>query len=287
MAGHSQTEIKRRIRSVRNTQHITRAMQIVSAVKLRRVQGLIDAVTPYAEKLEELLSAVVGVGQHPLLQEREIQRVRYVVIAMDHGLTGGYSANLTDWVTRVLRQEQRPFDLWVLGRKGADLLQAHGIVPDTVYGEVGDDIDWPDVRQLAGRLRDSFLSGDVDAVNLLYMHFVNTMVHRPTLRRLLPAEISQGPRSEEYTTIFEPSPLEVFNRLMPRYIDVLLYTVLLNATCSEHGARMVAMRQATDNAEEIIETLTLGLNRARQAGITLEISEIVGGANALAEDAND
>ena len=172
---------------------------------------------------------------------------------------------------------------WVLGQKGVDLLEVRGALPDRVYEDMGEDIDWLKVCQLAQCLRDAFLSGEVDAVYALYMHHVNTMVHSPTLRRLLPAEIPQ--ESTEYgQTIFEPSPAEVFNSLLPRYIDVLLYTVLLNAKCSEHAARMVAMRQATDNADEMIEALTLSLNRARQSGITAEISEIVGGANALAEE---
>jgi F-type H+-transporting ATPase subunit gamma len=282
MAGQSQREIRRRIRSVQNTQHITRAMQIVSAAKLRRVQGLVSAVAPFAGKLEEVLSGLASVGQHPLLQEREVKRVAYVVISADHGLAGGHSANVVEWAMQVLGKEQHPYDLCVLGRRGGDLLRARGLSLDEVYEDVGDDIDWYDARQLAWRLRQSFSEDKVDAVYLVYMTFVNAMVHRPLVKRLLPVGMLQGTEDRDGDVIFEPSPAEVLDVLLPRYVDTSLYMALLDAKCSEHGARMVAMRQATENAEEMIEALTLGFNQARQAGITREISEIVGGANALA-----
>jgi F-type H+-transporting ATPase subunit gamma len=283
MAGQSQREIRRRIRSVQNTQHITRAMQIVSAAKLRRVQGLKDAVTPFAERLEGLLHALAGTWRHPLLEEREIQRAAYVVIATDHGLAGGYSTGLIDWAAHVLGKAGHATKLYVLGRRGVELLQLRGLSADVVYDAVGDDIDWYEARQLARQLRQSFLRNEIDAVYVVYMQFVNTMVQRPALKRLLPADVPRSKKPRESEIIFEPSPGEVFDVLLPRYIDTSLYVTLLDAKCSEHGARMIAMRQATDNAEEMIEALTLGFNRARQASITSEISEIVGGANALAE----
>ena len=283
MAGQSQREIRRRIRSVRSTQHITRAMQVVSAAKLRRVQGQKEAVALFARKLEEVLERLVGAaGKHPLLQKRELGSVSYLVLSADHGLAGGYNLKVTDWAVEVLRQEKHPYDLHVVGRKATEDFRARGLSIAAEYAGIGDDVDWHDTCQLAEQLRQSFLTGETDAVYVVFTESVNVMAYRPTVRQLIPVESLPGGSSAKESTemIFEPSPAEVLDVLLPRHMDTSLYLALLEAKISEHGARTVAMRQATDNAEEMIETLTLSLNQARQAGITKEISEIVGGANA-------
>lgn len=303
--GQSMRDIKRRIRSVKNTQQITKAMEMVSAAKLRRVQAQVLAGRPFAEKLQEalgrLLSSATGAKRrvdHPLLEARPVKKVCYVVIAADRGLAGGYNANLIRKATDTLAAEEREYELITVGRRVRDFFVKRDYPIHDEYTQVGDEIDFAEARDLARRLMDAYKDGVFDEIYLIYSSFVNVSLHRPTVTRLLPLNRPEAPvesdadkadtaefvgseESEELEYIYEPDATTLLRILLPRFVETLVYRALMEAKASEHGARMVAMRNASDNAEELIEGLTLSFNRARQASITTELAEIVGGANAL------
>lgn len=303
MAGQSVREIKRRITSVKNTKQITKAMEMVSAAKLRRSQHQVTAGRPFAGKLREVLSRIAhvhGAGngdggsglQHPLLEVREVKRVLHVLITADRGLAGGYNANLIRHFSALVKDEPHPSSVIAVGRKGRDFLVKNGITPEREYLFLGDEIDFMTAKEIAQDLMRWFIDGVYDEINVVYSQFISAVTQRPTTMRLLPLgdltgdEAESAERSAEQGVgyIYEPSPEEVLNILLPRYVETEVYRILLEAKASEHGARMTAMRSASDNADEMIEMLTLNYNRARQAGITKEISEIVGGAEAIAAD---
>lgn len=295
-------DIKRRIRSVKNTQQITKAMEMVAAAKLRRVQGQVLAGRPFAEKLQEALGRLLSSAaaakrrvEHPLLAARPVNKVCYVVIAADRGLAGGYNANLIRKATETLSAEEREYELIVVGRRVRDFFAKRNYPIYDEYTQIGDEIDFAEAKELARRLMDAFKEGEFDEIYLVYSAFVNVSVHRPTVTRLLPLarpeasadsdaakpNAAESGESEEMEYIYEPNASTLLGILLPRFVETLVYRALMEAKASEHGARMVAMRNASDNAEELIEGLTLSFNRARQASITTELAEIVGGANAL------
>jgi len=298
-------DIKRRISSVRNIQQITKAMELVSATKLRRAQGTALAARPYAQKLEEVLTRLVEANraqaserkafQHPLLQGRPVKRVLYVLITADRGLAGAYNTNVIRRAEQALASETRECALITVGRKGRDHFARRGRPIRAEYMDLGDDIDFLRAREISRALTDLYVSGQFDEVNLIYTQFLSVGSQRPTLVRLLPLSgldaakdgagsedpAAGGSEGEPLEYIYEPSPAEVLGLLLPRHVDMQVYRALLEAKASEHAARMRAMRAATDNASEMIRTLTLSFNRARQAAITKEIAEIVGGAEAL------
>ena len=306
MAGQSMRDIKRRIASVKSTQKITKALEMVSAAKLRRAQNRATAGRPFADKLREVLVRLVaatragegaGTLDHPLLEAREVKRVLYVVVTADRGLAGGYNSNILRRLRSILEQERREYGVIVIGRKARDYVRKQKIEPVAEHVYLGDEIDYLTARQIAGELMQAFTSRTYDAVYLLYTEFISAMSQRPRLEQVLPiadpgARRGGAPmgssgaagggeeRVAEY--IYEPSPDAVLSILLPRYVETEVYRALMEAKASEHAARMTAMRNASDNAGEMIEALTLSFNRARQASITKEISEIVGGAEALA-----
>lgn len=316
MAGQSMRDIKRRITSIQNTQQITRAMEIVAATKLRRAQQQVLAARPFARKLQEVLERLVraerpkaeagGAGQrrrrgrhsdHPLLQARPVQRVAYVLITADRGLAGGYNANVIRLALDTFRREERPFTAVAIGRKGREALERQGVPILESYTAIGDEISLDLARRLASLFVTKFQEGEFDEVHLIYNMFVSAVVQRPVVTRLLPISgigeegqdpgpAAEGPAEdaaqEAVQYVYEPSPEAVLGILLPRYVDTQVYQALLEAKAAEHAARMTAMRNATDNAAEMIRILNLSFNRARQESITKEISEIVGGAEALA-----
>lgn len=298
MAGQSVRDIRRRITSVKNTQQITKAMEMVSAAKLRRSQHQVTAGRPFAAKLREVLARLTqahkgGDGakapEHPLLDVREVKKVLYVLITADRGLAGGYNANLIRHFAGIQEDETRETAVIAIGRKGRDYLVKSGTKPLHEYLYIGDEVDYYFARQLAGQLMDYFTSGQYDEINLVYSQFISAVTQRPSMMRLLPLDEAVSTVEEESEEqgidyIYEPDPQSVLGILLPRYVETEVYRILLESKASEHGARMTAMRNASDNAEEMIEMLTLTYNRARQAGITKEISEIVGGAEAIAAD---
>lgn len=307
MAGQTMRDIKRRIRSVKSTQQITRAMEMVAAAKLRRAQQQLTTGRPYIAKLRSVLARVLQHGNiredirrlHPLLAEGEGRRPLYVVVTADRGLAGGYNANVVRLANATMEEDSREKLIMCIGRKGRDHyvrrgveLYAGGLDSDYVY--IGDELTIDEARSVTRLLTDAFTQGVADEVIFVHTVFRGTASHELTVTRLLPietedlvvegdqAEASEGEGVEEKTPIYEPSAAQVVSTLIPRYIETQVYSILLEAKASEQSARMIAMRNATDNAEEMIEQLTLSFNRARQDSITTELSEIVGGANALA-----
>lgn len=289
-------DIKRRISSFKNMQQITKAMEMVSAAKLRRAQRQATESRPFANKLEEVLARLVesarsgesgGAFAHPLLEQREVKRTLYVVVTADRGLAGGYNVNILRRLAGVLKQSETEVGVVAVGRKTMDFLRKREMTPVADYAYLGDEIEYAVAKEIAGRLMELFVSGEYDAIHLIYTQFMSAISQRPVTQQVLPIkapEHSPGEGSVAGEYLYEPSGDSVLNILLPRYVETEVYRALMEAKASEHGARMTAMRSASDNADDLIDSLTLTFNRARQASITKEISEIVGGAEALAAE---
>ncbi len=282
-------EISRRIRSVRNMGQITRAMEMVAAVKMRRAQQRVTASRPYSEQLRLIMSDLATLqpdpeqlAQFPLLQKRPIQNIALIVVSPDRGLTGALNTNILRRASRfVLEEASAPVRIIPVGKKARDYFvkTRQNVVAE--FTGIGDDVSLDTVRTIADIAIDEFVAGNVDAVYVVYSRFVNTLVQRPEVLQILPVEPPEAQHGySDY--IFEPSPEAVFNDLLPRYVEVQLYQAILEGLASEFSARMVSMRSASDNAKEIVSELTLSRNKARQAQITAEVSEIAAGANAMA-----
>jgi F-type H+-transporting ATPase subunit gamma len=282
-------EIRRRIRSVSSTAKITRAMEMVAASKMRRAQLSAIAARPYADKMRQMLSdlqeSVISQRQeapHPLMEEREASRVAIVLISTDRGLCGGLNANLNRF-TAAFALEHQNLDIAsvAVGRKAREFLVRTGLPAIAEFTHLPDYPSIEDAHPLARVVMDEYVSGSVDRVYLLFPLFINTMAQRPEMRQLLPIQIPKRETTASVQYIYEPSPAEVFDDLLPRYVERQVYEALLEKSASEQSARMVAMRSATDAANEMIEDLTLIYNKARQETITKELLDIAGGAEAL------
>ena len=276
--------IRKRISSVRSTQKITKAMKMVSAAKLRRAQEAAVAARPYAEKLSELLQAVASAitdEAHPLLRAaEEPARVRLVVLTSDRGLCGAYNAALLRQAEAFMRgQSGREVSLTIVGRKGVDYFRRRSATIADRHVQ----IPGPSValaREIATKVSREFAEGRVDRVELLYSAFRSALSQVPTIETLLPVAVkSEGAPPLEH--LMEPDRASLLDRLLPQFVEVRIYRALLEAAASEQGARMTAMDSATSNAAKMIFSLTLAMNRARQAAITKELMEIVSGAEAL------
>ena len=282
----SQREIRRRISSVRNIKQITRAMQFVAASKLKRAQDSTLQSRPYADKIDEVLAdlaSVLGEDEHPLLARREGGTRAIVLLTTDRGLAGSLNTNTIRFVSELITQEQDDLKLITVGRKGnASMRRARVPIAATFEG-FGDRPTFASVVPLARLLTDDYLAGTYSAIDLVYPRFVSTLAQRPILDTLLPVEPSsdaeEGIPGNQF--IFEPNPDAVLRQLLPRYVATRVYQAVLELTASEQSARMVAMKNATENAQELIEDLTLTYNKVRQANITREMIEIATGANAL------
>jgi F-type H+-transporting ATPase subunit gamma len=290
-------ELKRRIRSVRNTRKITRAMELVAAAKLRRAEQRIRALRPYAETMTELIAGVgraaTSVRGLPLLQQREqIGSVLLVPLSGDRGLAGAFNAQVLRRAFALERQLQAEGTKtrWLaVGKKGRSTLAFRRRALEGEYVGFTDRPAYADAQAIAHRVGELFTSGEVDQVVLVYNTFVSALTQRVTEQVILPisAEILRTGEEERREDalrgdfIFEPEPEEILVRLLPVYVETQIYRALLESTASEQGARMTAMRNASKNAGELIDTLTLQMNRARQAEITQEILEVVAGAEAL------
>jgi F-type H+-transporting ATPase subunit gamma len=277
-------DLRKRIGSVRSTQQITNAMKMIAAARLRRAQEAAEQARPYAAKLTEMFTAVVaGLSEeaHPLLARREERRIDLVVLTSDRGLCGGFNSNLLRQSERFLREHQdREVRLGVVGRKGLDYYRRRRITPLAERTGVLNVGAVEVAREMAERVTARFAANETDAVYLLYSRFQSAIAQIPTVVRLLPVETpSEDTAPVEY--IFEPPRPELLARLLPRYVQTRLLQALLESNASELGARMTAMDNATRNASEMIDRLTLSMNRARQAAITTELMEIVSGAEAL------
>jgi F-type H+-transporting ATPase subunit gamma len=283
-------EIRRRIRSVRNTSQITRAMEMVSAAKMRRAQERVRASRPYSERIRLMIAGLSAVGesvereQFPLLEQREIKRIGVVLVTADRGLAGAFNTNVIRRAVRFIREDTGlPADLITVGRKGRDFFNRTTQEIEAEFTALGDAPSMDTLRPIIDIAVEDFTSGRVDAVYLIYTKFVNTLTQQPEVLQILPITPPEDATAEEQIQdfIFEPDPNTVLQALLPRYIETQVYQAILESVASEHSARMVAMRAASDNAAEFINELTLTLNKARQAQITREVSEIAAGAAAL------
>ena len=280
--------VKRRIRSVRNIAQITKAMEMIAATRMRRAQQRVLASRPYSDRLQRLIADLAvrpnpeGEIQPLLLQKETRNRVALVVMTSDRGLCGSLNSNVIRQATQQLLDFGGPqaVDLVTIGRKGQDFMARRGMHIRATFTHLGDQPGILTAQPIAKIIIDDFVSNRIDAAYLVFPRFVSTLVQRVNISQLLPVvpNRAEGPQLE-YT--FEPSAPAILSELLPRYVEVQIYQALLETIASEHSARMVAMRNATDNAKELIETLTLVYNKARQAAITKEISEIAVGSGAL------
>lgn len=281
-------EILRRIRSVRNIGQVTRAMEAVSASKMRRAQERTLASRPYADRAWEILSYLAsqpaaGKVLHPLLEKRPVRNTGLVLITPDRGLCGGLPTNIIRQAVGFMDRETAPVGLITIGRKGSVFMARHGANIYADFSEIPDQPPLTEIRPIARLVIDDFLNGTFDRICLIYARFINTMVQRPVTRQLLPMEAVafEGPAAIAYT--IEPDPETVLHQVLEGFAVLQVYEAILDAQASEHSARMVAMRAATENAEALVEDLTLTYNRARQESITKELLDIAGGAEALAK----
>ncbi|MGB4018695.1 MAG: ATP synthase F1 subunit gamma [Syntrophomonadaceae bacterium] len=288
MAGAGVREYKRRIRSVKNMQQITKAMKMVAAAKLRRAQESAEASRPYTETLQGTLARLAAVAfdvRHPLLETREeIRRVGYVVITGDRGLCGAFNTNIIRAAMTAMDEDERKTENGVIavGQRGRDFFRKRGLV-DAEFVNLGDRISYADAREIGNYVMNAYENEEVDEVYIVYGRFINVLRQVPTITKILPLEPPQQEETEEHLVdyIYEPSAEDILLTLLPRYIGSQIYHAMLESKASELGARMTAMSNATQNAGEIIDTLTLEMNKVRQAAITDEILDIVGGAEAL------
>jgi F-type H+-transporting ATPase subunit gamma len=279
-------DIKRRIRSVQNTKQITKAMEMVSAAKLRRSQTRVEKSRPYADKMQLILdnlSAASGVVAHPFFEKREVKKTTLVLATSDRGLCGSYNHNLIRRAASFLSgYAPGVIELVCVGKKGFDYFKKRSYPIVYSINDFSGNLDLTKVRPLSNFLTTRFLSGETDEVHLLFARFITTTKHRITVEKFL--NIEQEERETATGTldyIFEPDPASIYDDLLPRYAMTKIQMALAESFASEHAARMIAMGGATRNAEEMVDHLTLVRNKARQAAITKELLDIVGGAEAL------
>lgn len=274
---------RKRIASVRSTQQITKAMKMVSAAKLRRAQEAAEKARPYATRLGELLASVAanaGEGSHPFLEPGAAKPAEVVVITSDRGLCGGYNTNLLKMAESFLRSEEgRNATIVACGRRGHDYFRRH--YPDRIsIRHINRPFDLGLAREVAAEVSRRFRDGEVGSVYVVSSKFRSAISQFPALQPLLPVERTEA-TGESVDYVYEPEAAALLGTLLERYVDTRIFQAFLEANASEHGARMTAMDSATRNASEMIDRLTLQMNRARQATITTELMEIVGGAEAL------
>lgn len=285
-------EVRNRIQSVKSTQQITKAMKMVSAAKLRRAQDAIIQMRPYAQKLQEMLTNIVSNGDGDmnmaLTAERQVQKVLIIVITSDRGLCGGYNSNLIKMGKQVLKDKYENLaakgkaEILPLGKKGYEHYSKNKFTVIDRYWNIFSELNFEHVAAVAKFAMNAFEKGEVDAVELVYSEFKNAATQKFTVEQFLPVKKSEKKKGETKADfIFEPGKHVLINELIPKILNTQLYKAILDAHASEHGARMTAMDKATENAEELLKNLKISYNRARQAAITTELTEIVSGAAAL------
>jgi F-type H+-transporting ATPase subunit gamma len=283
-------DIRRRLRSVKNTQQITRAMKMVAAAKLRRAQDRVISARPYAKALRDVLASVSGrvaADKHPLLAAGEEKRIALLVVAGDKGLAGAFNANIQRAVTTLLteRKAWEAVTILPIGKKAVDYWKRRKtpLAPKS-YAGIFARVEYAQAKEIADFLAEEFTAGHIDAAYAVYNEFKSVLTQIVKVEKLLPISGSQTLLSEAQPTtdyIYEPDPESILARLLPRYLEFLIFRILLESAAAEHAARMTAMGSASKNAGEMIDSLTLTYNRARQARITKELIEIVSGAAAL------
>lgn len=282
----SMRDIRRRIRTVRNIQQITKALKMVAVARLQRAESRAKAARPYSEEMFSIISQLAGASgdvMHPLLETREPENIGVLLITSERGMAGSYNTNVIRKAIDILKPYRKDqIKLITVGKKGKMFMASRGYQVAAEFSMPSTDITMLETRMISRKIRQMFESHEVDVVHIIYTKFYSAVRQVTTDMQFLPVtppeESVFAPR-DEY--IFEPQPDELFGNLLPRYVDTQIYRALLESLASEHGARMTAMSSATDNATEMIDRLTLDLNRARQSAITTELTEIVSGANAL------
>lgn len=285
-------EVRNRIKSVTSTQQITKAMKMVSAAKLRRAQDAITQMRPYAQKLQEMLSNIVSNGEGavntPLAVERPIEKVMVIVVTSDRGLCGGYNSNLIKLAKQLINEKyagqkaKGNVELLPIGKKGFEHFTKNGFKTVDLYWDIFSGLSFEKVQGAAKYAMEAFANKEVDAVELVYSEFKNAATQRFIAEQFLPVqkvEKTAGQTNADF--IFEPGKEILIAELMPKILNTQLFKATLDANASEHGARMTAMDKASDNANELLKSLKISYNRARQAAITTELTEIVSGAAAL------
>ncbi len=280
-------QIRRKIRTVKNIQQITQAMKMVAAARLKRVQAKVEAGRVYWERMQQIVERVAplaGEIKHPLLDVREPARDTVVLaVAGEKGLCGSYNINILRKTERFIEEQETPVRLITVGRKATVYFTNRGYEVIDHFPQITVEADFADALRIAHRTRELYETQQTDRIFVAYTRFVSAMTYEPTIMRLLPVAGPQDMPAEGLVLPyeFEPEPSILFGRLLPRYVDTQIYHLLMEASASEYGARMVAMTNATDNAADMIESLTLTYHKARQASITRELLEIVAGADAL------
>ena len=283
-------EIRSKIASIKNTQKITRAMEMVAASKMRKTQERMRASKPYAHKIYDVVKHIARATSeyhHPFMNRREIKRIGLIVVTSDRGLCGGLNANLLREALTIMRPwhaEGKEVDLCIVGRKGQAFFKRVGGRVIGITDHLG---DTPGIKDLIGVVKvmlDAFYQGEIDALHVVYNEFVNTMTQKPTVKQLLPlpmAEEDSQSLGHHWDYIYEPDAKELLDELLERYIELQVYQAVVENIACEQAAKMVAMKSATDNAGDLIKEFQLAYNKARQAAITQELAEIVGGAAAI------
>lgn len=288
MAGMGTRDIKRKIKSVNSTMQITKAMELVSTAKLKKAKDKFERTKPYfstvLDSVQNILKNNQGI-RHEYLEERVVRKTLYIIVSADRGLCGGYNVNALQTAIRDMRSREQSV-LITVGKKAKDFFQKNQFTTVEEYVHISEKPSYTNAQRIASTALKLFATEQVDEIKLVYTKMLNTMSQEATILNLLPVRLEVGEEGEESdeieeATAYEPSPEEVLSYLIPLYIESTIYGALVESSSAEQAARRIAMENATDNAEEMIESLTLTFNQARQASITQEISEIVGGANAL------
>lgn len=277
-------DIKRRIRSINSTMQITKAMYLVSSAKVRKAKEKVELTRPYSEtiiaSIQRVLANAKGTS-HPFLEKREVKKTAYIVIAGDRGLAGGYNSNVLKLAESDISDKSK-VEIMTYGSKAKDYFNRRNYEVSHYITGMTEEPEYVDAREAGDILIEKYRQGEIDEVKLVFTKFVSMMAQEPTMLTLLPVSLEDSAEKVSGTlTEYEPSPEEVLDYLIPKYINGAIFGALIESAASQQGARMTAMESATDNAEDMIDSLGLVYNRARQASITQEISEIVGGAEAL------
>lgn len=282
MAGGSMKDIKRRIRSVESTMQITKAMELVASSKLRKAKEKVEQSRPYFNIIRETLQNILHhtkITDSPYTVEREVKKSLFIVVAGDRGLAGGYNSNLLK--SAVQQMGDKEVKLITVGRKAQEFFSKRGYDIIENFPHIAEYLNFVDTAKIVGLAMEAYDRKEVDEVYICYTEFVSSLSQVPRIKKLLPLIKEGEPTQKSGDIEYEPSPGAVFRTLIPRYLEGIVYSTIIDAYAAEQGARRTAMESATDNANEMIEGLNLQYNRARQAAITQEISEIVGGAEAL------
>ena len=282
----SMRDIKRRKESVQSTQQITKAMKLVSTVKLQKAKVQAENAKPYFDKMFATVTSILektGKVDHPYLNPNESNKKAVIVVSGNRGLAGGYNSNIAK---AVMEEGFQPADtvIYGVGRKGIEFLSRRGYEIAEDNSDMIDEPHFEDAAQLGKHVLDAYLNGEIGEIYLAYTRFKNTVVHVPTVVKLLPVNFSEEQMEEGKKLVpmnFEPEPEEALDLIVPKYVNSLIYGAFMESVASENGARMQAMDSATSNAEEMIATLSLAYNRARQGAITQELTEIISGAEAI------